>query len=244
MSRVWLKKMRIRYFVYPVLGAESAMIDMKHQLKKSLPDYLSDIIHYSFPELAGQSYSISWKKIPSFAHVIIGQDGSFQIQCDNVTRSWAEPAMIGLLAHELCHVSLRNKRSGECETDECVIARGLGPYLAVERIYAGKYNDHIVQSGSDRYIGYSTIRKKLEKFELTQLDKLLSDLKLIPSETKKINRVHDSSLQQKGHLGSIIVDGIHYTTGEIPVSADVSIVLREEVIEIYVDDRLFQTLKR
>jgi len=60
-----------------------------------------------------------------------------------------------------------------------VINRKLGHYLAIERAYTKKFFDHILREGEDKYLGYTSIRKRLKSKEVRKLDKLLSDLGIV-----------------------------------------------------------------
>ena len=65
-------------------------------------------------------------------------------------------------------------------TDLDAIERGLAPYLAIERLYAEKYEDHLLHRGKDKYLGYRTVRQKMTNLEVAHLDAMLEELSLIP----------------------------------------------------------------
>jgi len=146
----------------------------------SIQEYIVRLQKYAYQELADYDIIGEWKRIPSFAQVVLSDTGPFEIYCNLKVQRWPEPALYGLLAHELSHISLRKVRSSESGADEDVISRGLGAYLALERIFVGKYLDHSVKYRHDKYIGYDEIRKMLGEDEIRQLDLLLVRLKLIP----------------------------------------------------------------
>ncbi len=147
---------------------------------KPLQEYIDTIVYHAYPDLSGCRIQGVWKRISAFAQVSLSSS-FFEVQCQHSVRNWPEPALLGLLAHELSHIALRDTEPDEENADMDTISRGLGPYLAVERIYVGKYLDHIVKKGKDRYVGYNKIRDSLNAHEITQLDLLLQRLGLTPS---------------------------------------------------------------
>ncbi|MBY8996330.1 MAG: hypothetical protein KGD60_01265 [Candidatus Thorarchaeota archaeon] len=63
----------------------------------------------------------------------------------------------------------------ELQVDQDIIARGFGLYLALERLFTNKYSDHILRGGEDRYLGYTSIKKRLKSRKLKLLEKMMSD---------------------------------------------------------------------
>ena len=112
------------------------------------------------------------------AVIIRSQNKSDTIRCNRAVRNWPEPALNGLLSHELSHLALGSKMHTELQADKDVIARGLGHYLAVERAFTNKHSDHVLREGEDRYLGYTFIRKLLKYQEVQQLDTLMSNIEL------------------------------------------------------------------
>ncbi|MFW9920971.1 MAG: hypothetical protein ACFFED_15325 [Candidatus Thorarchaeota archaeon] len=148
---------------------------------KTLQEYIETIKAYAYPELSEVGVLGTWKRITSFAFVELGSSITSTIRCNLVVKKWPEPALIGLLAHELSHIVQRNTSPDEQNTDLDAISRGLGVYLAIERVYIGKYFDHVIRSGKDRYLGYQEIRSLLDGHEIEQLDALLEMLGMLPS---------------------------------------------------------------
>ncbi|MGQ4911189.1 MAG: hypothetical protein ACP6KW_03385 [Candidatus Thorarchaeota archaeon] len=156
------------------------------------------LVDTAYPELASSKMEIAWTSIRAFATVTWSQDRrSVRLCCSRETESWHEAALTGLLAHELSHPAQNGSSSSEEGTDRDVIRRSLGVYLAVERLYAGKYEDQVLWAGKDRYLGYRSIREALRGQELAHLDRLLGELGLIPSREKerRVDRTYDISAQ-------------------------------------------------
>ncbi len=157
------------------------MDNQKFSIRYPLDHYVQILVENAYNELNNQVIQAQWKRIRDFATVSLNQEGHIVIRCNNITKDWPEPALIGLLSHELSHYSMGSQSDSETSTDFDVIRRGLGTYLALERVIADKYSDHVVSRGKDRYLGYSTIRAHLSIREIKQLDRLLTDLGFITS---------------------------------------------------------------
>jgi hypothetical protein len=119
-----------------------------------------------------------------------------------------------------------------------VLSRGLGPYLAVERVFTGKYDDHILRGGKDRYMGYSTIGSVLNPRETVLLDRLLEDFRLIPSKSvrKDLDILHDTIAFDDMRATTVVVDGKLLTLPPVPSGADIKILVRQNHVFIYADD--------
>ena len=89
------------------------------------------------------------------------------------------PALYGLLSHELSHIALGVNLHSEFQADRDVIERGLGPYLAIERLFTNKHSDYILREGEDKYLGFISIRKLLSPDEVHQLDTLISEIGML-----------------------------------------------------------------
>jgi len=154
------------------------MIEME-----DLSSLVTRLVEVAYPEFDRDQITIKWKKMVSFATITWNQDlKDIRIKCSNETKKWHEAAIIGLLAHELSHPAQKGISQSELGTDLDAINRGFGPYLGVERLLAGKYEDHTIRNGKDRYLGYRTIRNQLLDTELKHLDILLTQLRLIPQK--------------------------------------------------------------
>lgn len=117
---------------------------------------------------------------------------------------WHEAPIIGLMAHELSHPASKKGGQKEEYTDLDVIQRGLGPYLALERIMTNKYTDYVIKKGKDRYLGYSTIRDYLDSKELNHLDRLLGDLRLTSTSRKYPKELqHDYIVMRDSKITSL-----------------------------------------
>ena len=112
----------------------------------SIMDLVSNIVTYAYPELRTCDFVVDWRRMSSFAVIRWEYLAKrISISLDKSVMAWPEPAMLGLLSHELSHPTNKSGGFSEEETDLDVIERGLGPYLAIERVFAGKYLDHMVR---------------------------------------------------------------------------------------------------
>jgi hypothetical protein len=152
---------------------------------------LKQLITVAYPEFEKWMVSLVYRQSSSFAQISWDEAAKrASMLCDKSTGTWPKVALTGLLAHELSHPSA--KKPTEEQTDLDVIQRGLGVYLAVERVYCGKYEDHKVSRGKDRYLGYRSIREMLTSNETLQLDRVLEKLNLIPTLKKGSSKpIHD-----------------------------------------------------
>ncbi|MHA1768306.1 MAG: hypothetical protein ACTSV3_00435 [Candidatus Thorarchaeota archaeon] len=182
--------------------------------QSALEAIVGRLVDAAYPELASSKMEIAWTSIRAFATVTWSQDrGSVQLYCSRETESWHEAALTGLLAHELSHPAQNGSSSSEESTDRDAIRRGLGVYLAVGRLYAGKYEDHVLRGEKDRYLGYRSIRETLRWQELAHLDRLLGELGLIPSREKerRVDRTYDISAQTTEFGLQLRIDGQQFT---------------------------------
>ncbi len=187
------------------MGEDIDLSELVHRLVKS-----------AYPELISSHIKIQWGRTTSFATISWTQDfKNITVRCSNNTRHWHEAALTGLLAHELSHPAQCNKQQSERSTDLDAVKRGLGPYLGVERLLAGKYEDHIIRRGKDRYLGYRSIRKLLNDNELNHLDVLLTQLRLVPSMKVENQTVHHDTVIIHSSTSTIIqIEGYEF---EIPL---------------------------
>jgi len=163
------------------------MFDSKYMTTGKLDDYIQSrkfedyiyiLLNKAYPEIKDRNVRIEWGRAVANAAIIRSQNKTDIIRCNRTVRNWPEPVLYGLLSHELSHIALRVNLHNEFQADRDVIERGLGPYLATERLYTNKQTDHILRDGEDRYLGYISIRKLLSSSEVHQLDTLMSDLGL------------------------------------------------------------------
>lgn len=141
-------------------------------------DYIFSLVRDVYPNLQNRDIFVEWRYTGTNAVVLWNSDGSISIRCSRAIQHWPEEAIIGLLAHELSHISLEENIHSELIADKDVVARGLGVYLAVERFYSGVLFDMVMEDDRDRYLGYDSLRKQLVNDELQQLDEIISNLGL------------------------------------------------------------------
>jgi hypothetical protein len=179
----------------------------------NLTQVANRLIKTAYPELNPNQVRIEWGRTSSFATVSWTQEfNEIRIKCSNETKRWPEPAIIGLLSHELSHPAQMKNTQSERSTDLDVVERGLGPFLGVERLFTGKYEDHVIKKGMDRYLGYRSIRQLLSETEMMHLDALLEDLRLAPSGKMEMQRVfHDMLVIHSSTSTMIRVDGQEFS---------------------------------
>jgi len=215
------------------------MIEMKN-----LSSLVTRLVEVAYPELDRNQIAIGWKRIASFATISWNQGlNDIKIKCSNETKKWHESALIGLLAHELSHPAQKVKSQSEQSTDLDVIERGLGLYLGVERLFAGKYEDYIIQKGKDRYLGYRSIRSHLTDTELKYLDILLTQLRIVPSMMiNKSTRHHDIVIMHSSTNTIINIDGNKL---ELPLldNPDIRVLKKGQSFHIFVNGEDFGTIE-
>ncbi|MHA2143318.1 MAG: hypothetical protein ACXADF_17710 [Candidatus Thorarchaeota archaeon] len=143
---------------------------------KRFEDIIFRLLKDEYADIKGRTVHIIWDQRGANAAIVWSQNKTDVIRCNRAVAKWPEPAIIGLLSHELSHIALGSDLHSEYQTDEDVIKRGLGHYLAIERAVTKKFTDHILKDGKDRYLAYSSIRNRLKSHQLEQLDRLISDL--------------------------------------------------------------------
>ncbi len=200
-------------------------------------DLIRTVVSFAYPELQKKQVVASWGNTSNYAQVRWSDDDNeINIRINKNVRMWHQAGLTGLLSHELSHPAQSGSGFKEKRTDEDVIARGLGSYLAVERILAGKYEDHIVSRGKDRYLGYRTIRNLLTSKEIQNLDILMSKMKLKPVQhTNPTIFSHDSALFEKGGKTMISIDGNQFTLPDGLQNPDIKMVNRDGSVMVYAD---------
>jgi hypothetical protein len=197
-----------------------------------------NLVFHAYPELIKSELLVSWGKTSSFA--LIHWDNTKQrisIRINDDVKTWHESGVLGLISHELSHpAQIRGGRS-ELKTDRDSIRRGLGPYLAIERIFAGKHEDHVIRGGEDRYLGYKSIRAQLTELEVQHLDALLSELGIIPTRQKEVRRTtHDTLIHGKQKETTVIVEGHRFVLSPETKEPDIRIIERNSIVYIYADE--------
>ncbi|MFW9794349.1 MAG: hypothetical protein ACFFEE_08605 [Candidatus Thorarchaeota archaeon] len=209
------------------------------QTSVNLNNLLKDLVSFAYPELQKRVVVASWGKTSSFGQVRWNDDSQeISIKIDKCVRGWHPAGITGLLSHELSHPTQRGSGLKELKTDEDVIKRGLGPYLAIDRILAGKYEDHIMRRGKDRYLGYRSIRGHLTPQETRDLDRLMSDTQLKPVASGKRTLLHDSVFYEKGGTTTISVEGHKFTLPHGFDDPDIKMVIRGGTVYVYADEIL------
>jgi hypothetical protein len=181
---------------------------------------------------------IRWKRISFFAEIRWGISGKeITLTCDKPVQRWHESALVGLLSHELSHPCVPIGRRAEERTDVDVIDRGLGVYLAAERLTTGRYLDQVTGRGKDRYLGYQSVRERLTGHETRQLDRLLDDLRIVPSSHALFSAktIHDLAIrgENQASVGGYVFQGV-----SIPQESSVKLLIRGESVFLFVDDQL------
>lgn len=198
------------------------------------------LISAAYPELQQSNISVSWGKTASFAQIQWGEaKDEISIRINNDVKTWHEAGIIGLISHELSHPAQKGKGLSELKTDNDAITRGLGPYLAVERLFAGKYEDHVIRRGKDRYLGYRSIRAQLTHPESQQLDMLLSEIGLIPSKQPGLDVLrHDIVMFGKENRTTLTIEGYQFVLPRGIQNPDIKLVERNLVTYVYADEIL------
>jgi len=169
------------------------MTNSESQISEKLEDYtqsrifedhIYSLMSKAYADIKDRNVHIEWGRTGANAVLVASQNKSDKIRCNRVVRDWPESALFGLLSHELSHIALGVSFHSELQADEDVIARGLGPYLAIERVFTNKYSDYIMRNGEDKYLGYESIKKLLKTYEVHHLDILMSDLAILEEFTE------------------------------------------------------------
>jgi len=203
-----------------------------------LSELVQRIVEIAYPELISSHIKIQWGRTSSFASISWTQDfKDITLRCSSSTRHWHEAALTGLLAHELSHPAQCNKHQSERSTDLDAVKRGFGPYLGVERLLAGKYEDHIIRKGKDRYLGYRSIRRLLNDNELNHLDALLTQLRLVPSMKVERQTVHHDTVIIHSSTSTIIqIEGHEFEIPFRDLDPDVRTVVKNNRTYVIVNE--------
>ena len=198
------------------------------------------LISTAYPELVKSQFQIAWGGTSSFAQIQWDESRDvLSIKLNKTLKDWHEACIIGLLSHELSHPAQRGSGLRELKTDTDAISRGFGPYLAVERLFAGKYEDYVISRGRDRYMGYASVRRSLTQIEIQQLDKLLAELHLIPSKPpRSLDVSHDIAIVDKKRHTTLTVEGHQFSIPEVTQNPDIKLVHRGNMVYVYADEVL------
>jgi len=195
------------------------------------------LVSTAYPELNQCRIRIKWGRSSSFATISWTHDfKEVNIRCSNETRKWHESALTGLLAHELSHPVQQTKYQSEYSADIDAIERGFGPYLGIERLVVGKYDDHVILKGKDRYLGYRSIRQLLNEDELEHLDALLTQLRLIPSRKELQKEVHHDIIIIHSETNTIIqIEGHKFKIDILKDDVEVRTIAKDNTIHVIID---------
>ncbi len=210
------------------------MTKSKFLIDKTLADYIKLLVENAYREIEHREIKVEWGRLKSFAIVTMNQVGPIMIKCNSVARAWPEPALLGLLSHELSHVIVGDIPNTEKQTDLDVIKRGLGVYLAVERVIVNKYSDHIIGKGKDRYLGYNSIRSLLTSHQIQQLDLLMSDLGMIQSTTDML--LHDFAVLHDKDTSRVLIEGHSINIDAADLMDDIKIIIGDETVQILLNE--------
>jgi hypothetical protein len=207
-----------------------------------MPRQLNDIkelghrlVAHAYPEFEGRDLKINTGNLRSYGQVRWSDAGGIQITCHQDVIEWPEPAIIGLLAHEISHPA--EGSSSEERTDRDVINRGLGHYLAVERAFVNKYEDHGISRGKDRYLGFQSVRELLNEHEQRIMENLLEDFKILPSkETRKFRLFHDTAIHDEIGHSILMIEGQSIRVEGARLNSSIKLLFRDEILYVYADD--------
>ncbi|MFX1263177.1 MAG: hypothetical protein ACFFAZ_13900 [Promethearchaeota archaeon] len=196
------------------------------------------LVFHAYPELAGRNIEVSTGNLRSYGLVRWSDAGRISITCHQDALYWPEPAIIGLLAHEISHPA-KGKDSSEETTDLDVIDRGLGHYLATERAYVNMYEDYTVRRRKDRYLGFQSIRKLLNDHEIVMLEQILEDFRIIPSKkTTRFGLIHDTAIHDGVEHSTLMIEGQAIRVKGVRAGADLKLLFRDRVLYVYADDEV------
>jgi hypothetical protein len=198
------------------------------------------LVFHAYPELVNSNLQVTWGKTSSFAQIYWDETKErISIRVNNDVKAWHESGILGLISHELSHPAQARGGKSEVTTDNDSIRRGLGPYLAIERLFAGKYEDHVIRRGKDRYLGYKSIRSQMTELEVQQLDSLLSEVGIIPSREKDVRKtIHDTLIHEEPKRSTIIVEGHRFILPSAIKEPDIRIIERNSTTYVYADEVL------
>ncbi len=214
------------------------MGNTRYPINQTLDEYIHVLKKHAYSDIEDSTVIIEWGQTQAYAIVVWSHGKPALVRCSRIIRKWAEPAILGLLSHELSHIALGANSHNELQTDKDVISRGLGPYLAIERVFTNKYSDHLIKRGRDRYLGYDSIRLSLTEHETSQLDALMADIGIAPSRRLKESILHDYAFHEKENASHLMING-HLCPYDTKLSnADIKIVVRKSSIQVLSEDMI------
>jgi len=152
---------------------------------RKFEDYIHTLMNDAYQDIKDRTVHIIWTRTGPNAAIVWSKNKVDTIKCNIAIADWPEPVILGLLSHELSHIALGTDLHSELQTDEDVIARGLGHYLAIERAFTKKYSDHILRDGEDRYLGFTSIKKKMKSKEVRKISRLLTEFGIVVDDSEQ-----------------------------------------------------------
>ncbi|OLS30226.1 MAG: hypothetical protein ThorAB25_11210 [Candidatus Thorarchaeota archaeon AB_25] len=208
--------------------------------KLDISELVKILISIAYPELQRLEVLPYWGRTSCFAQIRWDDaKNQISIRFNKNVKKWHEAGIIGLVSHELSHPAQKGAGLSELETDRDAISRGFGPYLAIERVYTGKFEDHLIRRGKDRYLGYRSIRAQLTQLERQQLDMLLSQIGLIPAKpSRPITMSHDVAIVDRKTGTTLMIEGHKFLIPENIRNPDIKLLERDCVTYVYADNIL------
>ncbi|MGQ4871564.1 MAG: hypothetical protein ACP6IT_06990 [Candidatus Thorarchaeota archaeon] len=200
------------------------------------------LLRWAYPDLRSWNIEVGTGTISALAEIYWSSTGTAKIILSKVVAGWPEPALIGLISHEISHISTRGEHPAELNADTDATQRGLGVYVAFERAFIGRFQDQHIRGKQDRYLGYVSLRKRLSAAELVALDQLLGDHSLVPGRRAAISVPHDIAVSRSAGRASVLMGGRHIDLGQVPESSDIKIVTRNGLTQVLVDEVVVTTL--
>jgi hypothetical protein len=202
------------------------------------------LLSHVYVDLSDRRFEVVWGGTSAFADIAwTTTSQTARIRLNREIRSWPEPAVIGLLAHELSHPAQKQSRTTERSTDSDVVNRGLGVYLAVERLVADQYEDTRFRRGDDMYLGYRTVRSILMRQEKKELDELLRRLNLAPKRSlPRAILTHDMVLRLGTDSSVLTIEGRRIKGPSVSPRANIKLVVRNRHVLVYADETLVSRL--
>lgn len=152
---------------------------------KKFEDFIFTLMSNEYADIKDRTVHIIWTRTGPNAVIVWSKNKVDTIKCNIAIADWPEPVILGLLSHELSHIALGTDLHSELQTDEDVIARGLGHYLAIERAFTKKYSDYILRDGEDRYLGFTSIKKRMKSKEVRKLNRLLTEFGIVADDSEQ-----------------------------------------------------------
>ncbi|MHA2046296.1 MAG: hypothetical protein ACW99G_16040, partial [Candidatus Thorarchaeota archaeon] len=96
------------------------LADYEHT--KRFQDYIFTLMSNEYSDIKDRTVHIIWARAGPNAVIVWSQFKTDTIKCNIEVTEWPEPAILGLLSHELSHIALGTDLHDELQADEDVIA--------------------------------------------------------------------------------------------------------------------------